>query len=162
LGTVKNDTYSMMVNRSLNQVLMRSLNTSFVAVLPVFSLLVVGRFALGAVGLQDFALALFVGLLSGAYSSIYVATPIVAWLKEREPKYRAVRERSRSQMLREQSSTAGPTRSGAAGAPATPPTDRMAAPSSSSVAVAVADAAGVDDAGDLELVDPVSAPPFES
>ena len=73
----------MMVNRSLNQVLMRSLNTSFVAVLPVVSLLVVGRFGLGAVGLQDFALALLVGLLTGAYSSIFVATPIVAWLKEK-------------------------------------------------------------------------------
>jgi preprotein translocase subunit SecF len=94
-------TYSMMVNRSLNEVLMRSLNTSFVAVLPVISLLVVGRFGLGAVGLQDFALALFVGLLTGAYSSIFVATPIVAWLKEREPKYAAIRERSAQYLARE-------------------------------------------------------------
>jgi len=101
LGSVRGDTYSMMVNRSLNQVLMRSLNTSFVAVLPVLSLLLVGRFALGAVGLQDFALALFVGLLTGAYSSIFVATPIVAWLKEREPKYRAVRERAVAQYARD-------------------------------------------------------------
>ena len=91
----------MMVNRSLNQVLMRSLNTSFVAVLPVVSLLVVGRFGLGAVGLQDFALALFVGLITGAYSSIFVATPIVAWLKEKEPKYRAVRDRSAQYLARE-------------------------------------------------------------
>jgi preprotein translocase subunit SecF len=102
LGSVRADTYSTMVNRSLNQVLMRSLNTSFVAVLPVLSLLVVGRFGLGAVGLQDFALALFVGLLSGAYSSIFVATPLVAWLKEKEPKYQAVRERAHAQLAREE------------------------------------------------------------
>jgi len=103
LGTIRGDTYSMMVNRSLNQVLMRSLNTSFVAVLPVASLLVVGRFGLGAVGLQDFALALFVGLITGAYSSIFVATPIVAWLKEREPKNRSIRERAIVQRSREES-----------------------------------------------------------
>jgi preprotein translocase subunit SecF len=101
LAGMRGYTYSMMVNRSLNQVLMRSLNTSFVAVLPVVSLLVVGRFGLGAVGLQDFALALFVGLLTGAYSSIFVATPIVAWLKEREPKYVAVRDRSAQYLARE-------------------------------------------------------------
>jgi len=101
LAGQRGSTYSMMVNRSLNQVLMRSLNTSFVAVLPVVSLLVVGRFGLGAVGLQDFALALFVGLITGAYSSIFVATPIVAWLKEREPKYAALRERSAQYLARE-------------------------------------------------------------
>ncbi len=96
----RGETYSQMVNRSLNQVLMRSLSTSFVAVLPVFSLLVVGRVGLGAVGLQDFAFALFVGLITGAYSSIFVATPIVAWLKEREPHYRSVRERLVAQQAR--------------------------------------------------------------
>jgi preprotein translocase subunit SecF len=94
VGTVRGDTYSTMVNRSLNQVLIRSLNTSFVALLPVGSLLVVGSWIMGAVSLRDFALALFVGLLTGAYSSIFVATPIVAWWKEREPRYRAVRERA--------------------------------------------------------------------
>ncbi len=96
----RGETYSQMVNRSLNQVLMRSLSTSFVAVLPVVSLLVVGRFGLGAVGLQDFAFALFAGLITGAYSSIFVATPIVAWLKEREPHYRAIRERLAGQLAR--------------------------------------------------------------
>jgi preprotein translocase subunit SecF len=94
LGSVRGDTYSMMVNRSLNQVLIRSLNTSFVAVLPVVSLLVVGRFGLGAVGLQDFALALLVGLLTGAYSSIFLAIPMVAAMKEREPRSRTLRERA--------------------------------------------------------------------
>ena len=83
LGTVRGDTYSTMVNRSLNQVLMRSINTSIVALLPVASLLFVGTYVFGGLALRDFALALFVGLLTGAYSSIFVATPILAWLKER-------------------------------------------------------------------------------
>jgi preprotein translocase subunit SecF len=89
-----------MVNRSMNSVLMRSLNTSFVALLPVASLLVVGSGLLGAVTLRDFALALFVGLLVGAYSSIFVATPVLAWIKEREPRYRAIRARSMTQLAR--------------------------------------------------------------
>jgi preprotein translocase subunit SecF len=93
IGTVKGLTYTDMANRSLNEVLMRSLNTSFVALLPVASLLVVGVWIYGALALRDFGLALFVGLLTGAYSSIYVATPILAWLKEREPKHRAVAAR---------------------------------------------------------------------
>ena len=62
---------------------MRSLNTSLAAVLPVLSLLVVGVELLGAVALEDFALALLIGLLAGSYSSIFVATPILAVLKER-------------------------------------------------------------------------------
>jgi preprotein translocase subunit SecF len=52
------------------------------------------------VTLRDFALALFVGLLVGAYSSIFVATPILAWIKEREPRYQALRTRSMAQMAR--------------------------------------------------------------
>jgi preprotein translocase subunit SecF len=87
------DTYSDVVNRSMNEVLMRSLNTSFVAVLPVFSLLVVGSYLLGAVTIRDFSLALFIGLLTGAYSSIFVATPLLALMKEREPRYQALRQR---------------------------------------------------------------------
>ena len=100
LGTERGDTYSLMVNRSMNQVLMRSLNTTFVALLPVASLLIVGSGILGAVTLRDFALALFVGLLVGAYSSIFVATPILAKLKEREPRNQALRERSAAQLAR--------------------------------------------------------------
>jgi preprotein translocase subunit SecF len=100
LGAERGDTYSQMVNRSMNQVLMRSINTSFVALLPVASLLVVGSGILGAVTLRDFALALFVGLLVGAYSSIFVATPLLAWLKEREPRYAALRERAGSYQAR--------------------------------------------------------------
>jgi len=100
VGGERGDTYSAMVNRSMNSVLMRSLNTSFVALLPVASLLIVGSGILGAVTIRDFALALFVGLLVGVYSSIFVATPILAWMKEREPRYRALRERSTAQLAR--------------------------------------------------------------
>jgi len=102
LGTVRGDTYSTMVNRSLNQVLMRSINTSIVALLPVGSLLFVGTYLFGGLALRDFALALFVGLLTGAYSSIFVATPILAWLKEHEPRYRALRERAAADLAKAQ------------------------------------------------------------
>lgn len=87
-------TYSEMVNKSLNQVLMRSLSTSVVAVLPVASLLVVGAVWLGATSLADFSLALLAGLIVGTYSSLFVATPILAAWKEREPKLAALRERA--------------------------------------------------------------------
>ncbi len=100
VGSDGAETYSLMVNRSLNQVLMRSLNTSFVAVLPVASLVFVGSGVFGAASLKDFALALFVGLATGAYSSIFVATPILAWLKEREPRYRGIRERAQARGVR--------------------------------------------------------------
>lgn len=83
--------YSDVVNVSMNQVLMRSINTSLAAVLPVLSLLVLGAEILGAVTLREFSLALLVGLLTGSYSSIFVASPLLAILKEREPKYRPMR-----------------------------------------------------------------------
>jgi preprotein translocase subunit SecF len=86
-------TYSDTVNLSMNQVLMRSLNTSIVAIMPIVSILVIGAGVLGATTLNDFGLALLVGLLTGAYSSIFVASPILAMLKEREPRYVSVRQR---------------------------------------------------------------------
>jgi preprotein translocase subunit SecF len=108
IGTVRGDSYSKMVNRSMNQVLMRSISTSFVAVLPVASLLFVGAGLFGALALRDFALALFVGLLTGAYSSIFVATPLLAWWKEREPRNQALRERSAAQLARAEASLEAP------------------------------------------------------
>jgi preprotein translocase subunit SecF len=81
-------TYSEMVNLSMNQTLARSINTSLVAILPVLAVLLIGADLLGATTLQDYGLALFVGLMSGAYSSIFIASPLLAWLKEREPRYR--------------------------------------------------------------------------
>jgi preprotein translocase subunit SecF len=85
--------YGGMVNLSLNQALMRSLNTSITALIPVASLLVVGSWIMGATTLQEFALALLIGLFSGAYSSIFVASPLLALLKEREPRYRDIKRR---------------------------------------------------------------------
>ncbi len=77
-----------LVSVSMNQVLMRSINTTITTVLPVLSMLVIGSFLLGGAGLRDFALALFIGLLSGTYSSIFVAAPVLVWLKERQPEAR--------------------------------------------------------------------------
>lgn len=93
LGATGRFTYSDMVNLSMNQVLMRSLNTAISSLLPIVSLLVIGGAVLGATILNDFGLALFVGLLASAYSSICTATPILAILKEREPRYAAIRQR---------------------------------------------------------------------
>ena len=86
-------TYSDTVNLSMNQVLMRSLNTSLVAILPILSILIIGAGVMGATVLKDFGLALLVGLLTGAYSSIFIASPLLAILKEREPRYVNVRQR---------------------------------------------------------------------
>mgnify|MGYP001627459223 CR=1 FL=1 len=93
-------TYTGIASLSLNQVLMRSVNTTITALLPVVAMLVVGSFLMGAATLQEFALALTVGLLVGAFSSILIASPLVAWIKDREPRYRTARARL--------ASTAGP------------------------------------------------------
>jgi preprotein translocase subunit SecF len=81
-------TYAETANLALNQTLMRSINTSLIAVLPVLGLLVVGVGLLGVGTLADLALVQMVGLLSGALSSIFLATPILVDLKMRDPKFR--------------------------------------------------------------------------
>lgn len=78
-------------NVSMNQVLMRSLNTTISSILPVISILVLGAGVLGVVSLREFSVALFVGMLTGAYSSIYIATPILTILKQREPAFSSLR-----------------------------------------------------------------------
>ena len=88
-------TYTEMMNLSLNQVLMRSINTSITSMIPVVSMLVIGSFVLGAVTLQEFAIALLVGILVGTYSSLFVAAAVVAKMKEREPAYVEIAERIR-------------------------------------------------------------------
>jgi preprotein translocase subunit SecF len=88
LLTTQRSTYSDAANLALNQTLVRSMNTSLTALLPVASILFVGAGLLGAGTLKDLALVLFVGMLSGTYSSIFIATPVLADLKEREPQYR--------------------------------------------------------------------------
>ncbi|MCK8680887.1 protein translocase subunit SecF [Streptomyces lichenis] len=86
-------TYSEVANRSINGTLVRSINTTVVALLPVAGLLFIGGGVLGAGMLNDISLSLFVGLAAGAYSSIFIATPLVADLKEREPQMKALRKR---------------------------------------------------------------------
>jgi preprotein translocase subunit SecF len=81
--------YADIMNVSMNQTLMRSLNTTLASVLPVLSLLIIGSWILDAVSLREFAIALLVGMLTGAYSSIFIAAPILTMLKEREPKFRS-------------------------------------------------------------------------
>ena len=86
-------TYSELANRSINGTLVRSINTTVVALLPVAGLLFIGGGVLGAGMLNDISLSLFVGLAAGAYSSIFIATPLVADLKEREPGIKALKKR---------------------------------------------------------------------
>jgi preprotein translocase subunit SecF len=89
LAMIGREGYAGVVDRSLNQVLMRSVNTSLVVLLPVVSLLL-----FGGETLKDFAFAMFVGVLTGAYSSIFVASPLLVLLKEREPRYQQLRARA--------------------------------------------------------------------
>jgi preprotein translocase subunit SecF len=93
LTTSNTMTYSQAANLGLNQTLVRSINTSVIALLPVAGLLFIGAGLLGAGTLKDLALVLFVGMLAGAYSSICIATPILADLQERQEKYRTLRKR---------------------------------------------------------------------
>src|SRR5580693_6074009 len=86
-------TYSQAANLALNQTLVRSINTSIIALLPVAAILFVGGGLLGAGELKDLSLVLLVGMLSGTYSSIFIATPVLADLKEREPQYKALAKR---------------------------------------------------------------------
>jgi preprotein translocase subunit SecF len=85
LGTPGRRTHDQMVNTSLNEVLWRSLNTSITSLLPVFALLVFGAQLLGATTLRDLALALFIGMALGVYSSLFVAGPMLAWWRNRDP-----------------------------------------------------------------------------
>ncbi|SNR32497.1 protein translocase subunit SecF [Blastococcus mobilis] len=125
-------TWSEAANLAVNQTLMRSINTSVIALLPVAGLLFVGAGLLGVGTLKDLALVLFVGLAAGAYSSIVLATPIVADLKEREPEVQALRRRVQARRSSEARS-GGPR----AGAPAGPVARaRRARPARGGVAVA--------------------------
>lgn len=118
-------TYDEMMNLALNQVLMRSINTSITSMLPVASMLIVGSFFLGALTLQEFAIALLIGILVGSYSSIFVASSLVAKMKSREEANMAVLRKVESRGL-----VAEGTRSVASedvalgGTPARPTADR--------------------------------------
>ena len=93
LGTTSKMTYTEAANDALNHTLIRSLNTSLVAILPVAAILFIGTTLFGAGTLKDLSLALFVGMLVGTYSSLCVATPLLVTLKEREPRYQAIARR---------------------------------------------------------------------
>lgn len=115
LATTGRTTYQEAANGAMNEVFMRSLNTSLTTLLPVAALLFVGAGLLGASTLEDLALALFVGIAIGTYSSIFVATPVLTVMKEREPKYRNVRDRidrdsKRSAAVAERKRAADPER----------------------------------------------------
>jgi preprotein translocase subunit SecF len=93
LGRGGRYTYTAIMRRSLNQVFMRSLNTTLVTVIPIISMLVVGSFVFGQQTLADFSIALLIGLVSGAYSSLFVAAPLTVWLKEREARWSEIRSK---------------------------------------------------------------------
>ncbi len=94
--------YADVINVSMNQVLMRSLNTSISSVIPVLSLLIIGAGLLGAEALSEFAIALLVGMITGAYSSIFIAVPLLAIFKQRDPKWPTKgTERARGETLRD-------------------------------------------------------------
>ena len=146
LSAAGNITYTEAANQSVNQVLMRSLNTSITGLLPVGSLLFVGSFLLGAQTLRELALALFIGLSTGTYSSIFLATPAVALWKEREERWQRLRARVAARRGGEPGPALAPTRAAAQAAPVaapagtmgphdvlTPPPSRAQAPAGASI-----------------------------
>ena len=93
IGSSGRLTYPQLINLSMNQTLARSINTSAVAIIPVLAVLLIGAQILGATTLQSYGLALFVGLLSGAYSSIFIAAPVLCMMKEREERWVSIADR---------------------------------------------------------------------
>jgi preprotein translocase subunit SecF len=127
-------TYRELSNRSLNGTLVRSINTSVVALLPVAGLLFIGGGVLGGGMLTDIALSLFVGLTAGAYSSIFIATPLVVDLKERDPEIKAHTKRVKARALADARNAANGTQD---------PADAVPAPAGDSESVAEPAASGV-------------------
>ncbi|HVW80382.1 MAG TPA: protein translocase subunit SecF [Mycobacteriales bacterium] len=105
-------TFSQATNLAVNQTLVRSINTSVIALLPVIGLLVIGAGFLGAGSLKDLSFALFIGLASGAYSSIFIASPLLCDFKEREPTYQQLAKRVATRRERESSAPAVATAAG--------------------------------------------------
>jgi preprotein translocase subunit SecF len=94
-------TYAEAANLAVNQTLVRSINTSIVALIPVGAILYVGAVQLGSGSLKDLALALFVGMAAGAYSSIFIATPLLAHMKSREPDVQELEKRVKARRRHE-------------------------------------------------------------
>ena len=93
ITTTGKSTFSQATNLAVNQTIVRSLNTSIIALLPVGSILFVGAGLLGAGTLKDLSLALFIGLAIGTYSSLFIAPQVLAGLREREPAMIALAKR---------------------------------------------------------------------
>jgi preprotein translocase subunit SecF len=147
-------TWGEAANLAVNQTLMRSINTSVIALLPVAGLLFVGAGLLGVGTLKDLALVLFVGLAAGAYSSIFLATPIVADLKDREPEVIALRKRVMARRSVADRTGTGGARSGPVS------TARRAAPARGTAAVALAERDLPDQAAaDMVVESPSSVRP---
>jgi len=150
LLTSQRSTYSDAANLALNQTLVRSINTSLTALLPVASILFVGAGLLGAGTLKDLSLVLFVGMLSGTYSSICIATPVLADLKERDPKFKDLAARVNRRVAGSRSAQrVGGATATAATAPATAaaaPTDEPAVMDTDSVTVTAAAARAAESA----------------
>jgi preprotein translocase subunit SecF len=108
-------TYSQAANLAVNQTLVRSINTSIIALLPVAGLLIIGAGLLGAGSLKDLALALLIGLAAGAYSSIFIATPMVADMKEREPTFQQLARRVAARQTKEAPGTRTPAKPASGG-----------------------------------------------
>ena len=108
--TSNTKTYAEQANLAVNQTLVRSINTSITALLPVAALLFVGAGVLGTGPLKDLALALFVGMAAGTYSSIFIATPLASQLKEREP---AIKAQTARVLARRAKGDAAPVAAGA-------------------------------------------------
>ncbi len=104
-------TYSEAANLAVNQVLIRSINTTILGVLPVAALTFTGVFVLGTGPLKDLGLVMFVGMVAGAYSSIFIAAPLLAQLKEAEPEMQEHRERLARRAQRHQSRETAPAKS---------------------------------------------------
>jgi preprotein translocase subunit SecF len=140
LSASARQTYSEAANLAVNQVLVRSINTTIIGVLPVAALLFAGAFILGEGPLKDLALALFVGMISGAYSSIFIATPLLAQLKEQEPEMQKLTKRVLGRRAKTDAKVGAAVPVGAVDAPAYRPpvdsteddTDELAEPSSPS------------------------------
>ena len=107
-------TYGEAANHAVNQTLVRSINTSVVALLPVGAILFIGAFLLGAGTLKDISLALFVGIAAGTYSSIFIATPLLVQLRMREPEMKAQAQRVLRRRREEQAPDAQPALVGVA------------------------------------------------
>ncbi len=150
-------TYSQAANLALNQTLVRSINTSLIALLPVAAILFVGAGLLGAGELKDLALVLFVGMLSGTYSSIFIATPVLAQLKEREPQFKALAKRV---ALRESGGRAA-KRAAAKGPAAKGAVGQAAGQPAAAAATAVSDGPDVEDAEDADYESEDTAPAGE-